>query len=170
MGPVPDPALFVIDFQKKKKSNLFCLLLFEGTFTSFFKDQNIKKSQNIRNNFAWWWKDPDPDLEHWILTNWIWEEEDAGIGVKCLCQYIHCTYMYVWERYSSDNYKNQSGKGRHLFTTSQFLQRYAPICSLHPSFWAHKHANPRQLEIDLESIHGRKISVRGEIRDLIKQH
>ncbi len=43
-----------------------CLLLFEGAFTSFFKDK--KKSQRIYIKveikvfyyFAWWWKDPDP--------------------------------------------------------------------------------------------------------------
>jgi hypothetical protein len=46
-----DPAIFVIDLQdankKKKKifvNNLFCLLLFEGTFKSFFKD---KKSNRV---------------------------------------------------------------------------------------------------------------------------
>jgi hypothetical protein len=38
----PDPAIFVIDLQdanKKQilKNKFFCLLLFEGTFTSFFK-------------------------------------------------------------------------------------------------------------------------------------
>jgi hypothetical protein len=34
--PAPDPALFV--------SDLSCLLLFEGTFTSFFKDKRFTKS------------------------------------------------------------------------------------------------------------------------------
>jgi hypothetical protein len=42
MDPDPDPdhAPFVSDFQggNKKKSEIFCLLLFKGTFTSFFKD------------------------------------------------------------------------------------------------------------------------------------
>jgi hypothetical protein len=33
----PDPAIFVSDLQDVKKK--FCLLLFEGTFTSFFKDK-----------------------------------------------------------------------------------------------------------------------------------
>jgi hypothetical protein len=33
LGPVPDPAIKV-----------FCLLLFEGTFTSFFKDKKSKRS------------------------------------------------------------------------------------------------------------------------------
>jgi hypothetical protein len=42
----PDPAIFVIDLQdasKKLKHNFFCLLLFEGTFTSFFKDKKAKR-------------------------------------------------------------------------------------------------------------------------------
>jgi hypothetical protein len=41
----PDPALFVSDLQKANKK-YFCLLLFEGTFTSFVND---KKSQNSKN-------------------------------------------------------------------------------------------------------------------------
>jgi hypothetical protein len=49
-----DPAIFVIDLQdankKLIKKKFFCLLLFEGTFTSFFKDKKIqKKSQNSKN-------------------------------------------------------------------------------------------------------------------------
>jgi hypothetical protein len=43
----PDPVIFVIDLQNaNKKLNLkFCLLpvLFEGTFTSFFKDKKSQK-------------------------------------------------------------------------------------------------------------------------------
>ena len=44
----PDPAIFVIDLQDPKlKTNFekkfFCLLLFEGAFTSFFKDKNRKQ-------------------------------------------------------------------------------------------------------------------------------
>jgi hypothetical protein len=37
-----DPAIFVIDLQDANKH--FCLLLFEGTFTSFFKDKKSKRS------------------------------------------------------------------------------------------------------------------------------
>jgi len=43
--PDPDPAIFVNDLQDKTStknyffSTCFCLLLFEGTFTSFFKDK-----------------------------------------------------------------------------------------------------------------------------------
>jgi hypothetical protein len=51
LDPDPDPAIFVPDFQdanKKliKKKN-FCLLLFEGTFTSFFRDKKSKRSHKI---------------------------------------------------------------------------------------------------------------------------
>jgi hypothetical protein len=37
----PDPAIFISDLQNVKKIFLtfFCLLLFEGTVTSFFKDK-----------------------------------------------------------------------------------------------------------------------------------
>jgi hypothetical protein len=54
MDPDPDsdqdPAIFAIDLQdanKKLKKKFFCLLLFEGTlttFTSFFKDKTSKKN------------------------------------------------------------------------------------------------------------------------------
>ena len=37
-NPAPDPAIFVSDFQNANKSFL-CSFLFEGTFTSFFKDE-----------------------------------------------------------------------------------------------------------------------------------
>jgi hypothetical protein len=43
----PDPAIFVIDIEdtnRKLKKKSFCLLLFEGTFTSFFKDKKSKRS------------------------------------------------------------------------------------------------------------------------------
>jgi hypothetical protein len=49
MDPDPDsdqdPAIFVIDLQEANKNHFFkfCLLLFEGTFTSFFKDKKYKK-------------------------------------------------------------------------------------------------------------------------------
>jgi hypothetical protein len=39
----PDPAIFVIDLQdannKKRFRSFLCLFLFEGTFTSYFKDK-----------------------------------------------------------------------------------------------------------------------------------
>jgi hypothetical protein len=37
-GSDPDPAIFVIDLQDANK------LLFEGAFTSFFKDKKSKRS------------------------------------------------------------------------------------------------------------------------------
>ncbi len=44
----PDPAIFVIDLQDAIKNYFkkmfFCLLLFEDTFTSFFKDKKSKRS------------------------------------------------------------------------------------------------------------------------------
>ncbi len=62
---------------KKFRKNLFfpkffCLLLFEDTFTSFFRDKKSKKSQKtvgikvFLTIFAWWKKDPDPYL---LLTD-----------------------------------------------------------------------------------------------------
>ncbi len=49
MDPDPDPAIFVIDLQDASKKlifwhNFFCLLLSEGTFTSFFKDKKSKRA------------------------------------------------------------------------------------------------------------------------------
>jgi hypothetical protein len=38
MEPAPDPAIFVSDLEDSNQK-FFCLLLFEGTFTSFFKDK-----------------------------------------------------------------------------------------------------------------------------------
>jgi hypothetical protein len=47
----PDPSLFIIDLQdaNKKlkmptKKKFFCILLFEGTFTSFFNGKKSKRS------------------------------------------------------------------------------------------------------------------------------
>jgi hypothetical protein len=49
VDPDPDPAIFIIDLQdanKKliKKKKFFCILLFEGTFISFFIDLKSKRS------------------------------------------------------------------------------------------------------------------------------
>jgi len=49
----------------------FCLLHFEGTFTSFFKDKKSKMSKKRRNQvflpvFVRGWKGPDPDLYLWL--------------------------------------------------------------------------------------------------------
>jgi hypothetical protein len=44
----PDPVIFVIDLQdankKLFKQKIFCFLLFEGRFTSFFKDKKSERS------------------------------------------------------------------------------------------------------------------------------
>ncbi len=50
----PDLAIFDIELQDASKKliflhNIFWLLLFEATFTPFFKDKKSKKSQNSRN-------------------------------------------------------------------------------------------------------------------------
>jgi hypothetical protein len=50
----PDPVVFVIDLQDASKKlifeyNFFCLLLFEGTLTSFLKDKKSKRVTNSRN-------------------------------------------------------------------------------------------------------------------------
>jgi hypothetical protein len=44
--PAPDPALFVSDLHRANKKSFFsnCLLLFEGAFTSFFKDKMSYRS------------------------------------------------------------------------------------------------------------------------------
>jgi hypothetical protein len=45
----PDPPIFVNELQEASKKLIFkkmiCLLLFEGTFTSFFKDKKSKRSK-----------------------------------------------------------------------------------------------------------------------------
>ncbi len=60
------------------KNKFFCLLLFEGTFTYFFKDKKSKRSHKtvgikvLLTIFDWWEKnlDPDPDLDPYLwLTN-----------------------------------------------------------------------------------------------------
>jgi hypothetical protein len=40
----PDPAIFVIDLQDANKKQVFRLILFEGTFTSYFEDKKSKRS------------------------------------------------------------------------------------------------------------------------------
>jgi hypothetical protein len=45
----PDPSIFIIDLQDVNKKIIFskkfsCFLLFEGAFTSFFKDEKSKRS------------------------------------------------------------------------------------------------------------------------------
>jgi hypothetical protein len=43
----PDPSIFIIDLQnanKKQKQKFFCIILFEGSFSSFFKRKKSKRS------------------------------------------------------------------------------------------------------------------------------
>jgi hypothetical protein len=45
----PDPSIFIIDLQDANKKQIifkkfFFIVLFEGTFTSFFKDKKSKRS------------------------------------------------------------------------------------------------------------------------------
>jgi hypothetical protein len=45
----PDPSIFIIDLQDANQkiiflTKFFCILLFEGTFTSFFKGKKSKRS------------------------------------------------------------------------------------------------------------------------------
>jgi hypothetical protein len=44
----PDPSIFIVDLQDANKKliffKFFCIVLFEGTFTSFFKVKKSKKS------------------------------------------------------------------------------------------------------------------------------
>ncbi len=73
MDSDPAPDIFVINLQGFKTPNknffskFFCLFLFEGTFTSFFKDKKSKRIQNtvgiklFLTIFAWWQKDLEPD-------------------------------------------------------------------------------------------------------------
>jgi hypothetical protein len=57
----PDPAIFVIGLQDANKKQLYkkLFLLFEGTFTSFFKDKKSKSSPKavgfkvFLTTFAW---------------------------------------------------------------------------------------------------------------------
>ncbi len=51
MDPDPDldPSIFIIDLQDDNKKRIFvkkffCIVLFEGTFTSFIKDKRSKRS------------------------------------------------------------------------------------------------------------------------------
>ncbi len=55
------------------------------TFTSFFKDKVIKKSQNSRNQgfFANWWKNPDPNL-------WLTDPDSDPGGPKTCPDSQHC--------------------------------------------------------------------------------
>jgi hypothetical protein len=40
----PDPSTFITDLQDASQKLIFCILLFEDTFTSFFKVKKSKRS------------------------------------------------------------------------------------------------------------------------------
>jgi hypothetical protein len=52
----PDPAIFInVDLQDTNKkltfqNKFFCILVFEGTFTQFFKDKKVKKKSKTSRN------------------------------------------------------------------------------------------------------------------------
>ncbi len=72
MDSESDPAIFVIDLQDANKNQFkkkfFCLLLFNGTFTSFFKDKKSKRSHKTVPYESWFFLPPgsgyvtDPNL------------------------------------------------------------------------------------------------------------
>jgi hypothetical protein len=49
----PDPVIFLSDLQGVNKK-YFCLLLFEGTFTSFSKDKIYKRSHKQGSMFSYY--------------------------------------------------------------------------------------------------------------------
>ncbi len=54
-GTTPDPAIFVSDLQDgKKKFKVFCILLFESTFPSFFKDKRSPKTVPRNQGFSYY--------------------------------------------------------------------------------------------------------------------
>ncbi len=64
--PALDPDQWPSRHEPKQIFLVFCLLLFEGIFTSFFQDRRKSywshKTVEIKvflTIFAWWWKDPD---------------------------------------------------------------------------------------------------------------
>jgi hypothetical protein len=80
MDPDLDPAIFAIDHQVANtkqilKKMFFCLLPFEGIFTSFFEDKKSKKeAQNSRNKgFSYYFclmiKGSGSESESITLTN-----------------------------------------------------------------------------------------------------
>jgi hypothetical protein len=64
----PDPAIFVIDLQEANKApifnTLFCLLLLEGTFTLFFKDES--QNSSIQDLLFLHFKNPYPDPDPYL--------------------------------------------------------------------------------------------------------
>jgi hypothetical protein len=88
----PDPALFVSNLQDANKK-LFCLLLFKGTFASFFTNKRSLRSHKtveikvFLTIFAWWWDNPDPHI--WLT------DPDPGGPKTCGSGTLLCTYIYM---------------------------------------------------------------------------
>ncbi len=65
---------------------VFCLLLFEVTYTSFFKDKKFERSLKTAGRkvfltiFACWSKDPDPDPYLWLMDPYPGGPKTCGSG------------------------------------------------------------------------------------------
>jgi hypothetical protein len=75
MDPDPDPSIFIIDLQDANKQLIFkkkfsCILLFEGTYTSFFKDKRSYYICLMIEGYGCGSRRPkkrvDPDPQHWF--------------------------------------------------------------------------------------------------------
>jgi hypothetical protein len=114
----PHPAVFIIgrqDANKKKriKKKFFCILLFEGTFTSFFKNKTSKRSHktieikvffflcllNDRRIRFWIQEaqkhvDPvDPDPQHWLCNVWARTVRNLSGHFATFIIRICCTFL-----------------------------------------------------------------------------
>ncbi len=103
MYPDPDPGSGSCYFrhwhsrcqQKTNKKKFFYLLLFEGTFTLFFKDKKCKishKTVGIKvflTIFACWKKDPHPDLYLWLM-----DPDPNPEGPKHVATQLHSYFIF----------------------------------------------------------------------------
>jgi hypothetical protein len=91
-GSDPDPAIFVNDLQDANYLKRFIyLLLFAGTFTSFFKDKKSKRSNpdpdsgGPKNMWIWWIliriRNTGPNMMK------PWNESTAGIDLAFTCHH-----------------------------------------------------------------------------------
>ncbi len=78
------------------EKKIFCVLLFGGTFTSFFKDKKSKrvsKQVGILTIFAWRYKDPDPDP--WVPKTYGYGSDGSAsatlIPADDVCQEVRMT-------------------------------------------------------------------------------
>ena len=106
-----DPYLWIIDpdadpnpvIQSYVFPKFFFSFLFEGTFTSFFKDKKSYRShKTVRNNvfltiFVRWRMDPDPDPYLWLMDPdpYLWLMDPDPVGPKtCGSATLLSTYLY----------------------------------------------------------------------------